>query len=140
MQAGGETDRRNVRRSMHARFDLVHRRIIEYSPQCGDATGMRYGGPYIVDELFGYQRLIIPDRIENLTDRQRRRRMLSNQSERFLILGRSDVFQPEQIVGFEIFSQFRRLNGGHSVVAIVQKRDFFAEFIPDCFENSWNVT
>ena len=49
----------------------------------------------IVDQLFADQLLAVPDRIKDLAHGERRRRVLSNQTERFLTLGRRRVLDPE---------------------------------------------
>src|SRR3954468_14206231 len=89
----------------------------------GDAAGMDYGGADIVDQLLLDQLLAVPDRIEDLADRERRRRMLSDQAEIGLILGRSRIFQPERLVGLEILAEPPGFDRRQPMMHVVEQVD-----------------
>ena len=55
----------------------------------------------IVDQLVLDQVLAVPDGVEYLAYCQRRGGMLADQFERFLVLGRRAVLQPEQLIRLE---------------------------------------
>ncbi len=106
--------------------------------EIGDATQMRHPTRAddrhadIVDQLVLDQVLAVPQRIEDFTDSQRRRRMLTDQLERLLILGRRGVFHPEQLVGLQRPAHLRGFQRRQAVMRVVQevvvKAELFAQF------------
>ena len=89
--------------------------------QVGDAAGVHDRGADVVDELLLDQLLAVVDRVEHLADRERRRRVLADQPEALLVLGRRRVLQPEQVVRLERLAEPRRLDRRQAVVHVVQQ-------------------
>jgi len=54
---------------------------------------MHNRGPDVINELLADKLLAIVDRIENFTDRQRRRGVLADEAEALLELGRNRIFE-----------------------------------------------
>src|ERR1039458_5737831 len=73
VQLCGETDGRNVSWTVESRTDLVLRSEVHQLAQGRDAAEVRCGRTHVVDQLLGDQPLEVPDRVEHLTDRERRR-------------------------------------------------------------------
>src|SRR3546814_6105544 len=76
----------------------------------GDTAGVEHGRADIVDQPVLDQMLAVPDRAENLPDRERRRRVLADQAERLLIFRRGRIFDPEGTIRLEILAEPRRLD------------------------------
>src|SRR2546426_9459966 len=72
----------------------------------------------VVDQLLADQILAVPDRVEDLADGERSRRVLPDEPERLLVLGGGGVLEPEQAIGVEILPQPRGLDRRHAVMAI----------------------
>ena len=106
---------------MAAGAHLVQRGQVGDAPQVRDAAGVHDGRADVVDQLVLDQVLAVPDRVEHLADRQRRRGVLADQAERLLVLGRRRVLHPEQAVGLERLAQPRRLDRRQPVVHVVQQ-------------------
>ena len=54
---------------------------IEHPPQGSDAARVNESDADVIDQLFGDQPLAVPDRVEDLTDRERRGRMQADHAE-----------------------------------------------------------
>ena len=63
--------------------------------QVGDASGVHDRRANEVDELFGDQRLAVVDRVEYLAHRDRRDRVLADETEALLVLRGRRVLHPE---------------------------------------------
>ena len=118
----------------HAGADMVDRGEIEDALQPGDAARVDGGDADVVDQLFGDQLLAVPDRVEDLAQRDGRGRVLADQAEALLQLRRDRVLQPEEAVGFEILAEPRGLDGGQAVVGVVQEVDVPAHGIAQLLE------
>ena len=92
-------------------------------PQVGDPAGVDDGGADVVDQLLLDQLLAVPDRVEDLADRERGRGVLADQTEVGLVLGRHRVLQPERAVRLEVLAEPRRLDRRQPVVDVVQQVD-----------------
>lgn len=115
---------------MGAGAHLVQRGEVEDPPQVGDAAGVHDGGAYVVDELFGDQVLNVPDRVHHLADRDRCRRVLPDEPEGLLVLGRGGVLHPEQPAALDALAEPRGLDRGQPVVHVVQQMEAEAEAFP----------
>ncbi|GAA2273432.1 hypothetical protein GCM10009853_029080 [Glycomyces scopariae] len=104
-----------------------------------DPAGVRDGAAHVVDQLLADDLLVVPHGIEDLADRERGRGVLPDQAQRLLVLGGRDVFEPEQVVGFERLPELRGLDRGEPVVRVVQQREFGAELVPDGLEHPGHV-
>ncbi|ABA53425.1 hypothetical protein BURPS1710b_A0511 [Burkholderia pseudomallei 1710b] len=112
---------RQVGRAVKARADLVHRRVIGDAAHVRDAARVHDRRADVVDQLIADQVLAIPDRIEDLADRERRRRVAADQPECVLVLGGRRVLEPEQPVRLEIAAEARRLDRREPVMRVVQQ-------------------
>src|SRR6266446_3953241 len=88
-----------------------------------DATRMNNGGADVINQLLLYELLAIEDGIEDLAHGQRGYRVLADEPEALLQFSRGWVFQPEQMIWFQLFSQPRCFYGGEPVVRIMQQVD-----------------
>ena len=121
MQRRAHAHRGEIRRPVAAGAHLVQRRQVGDAAQVRDAAGVDDGGADVVDELLLDQALAVPDGIEDLAHGQRRGRVLADQAEGVLVLGRGRVLDPEQAVGLELAAQARGLDGCEAVVHVVQQ-------------------
>lgn len=80
--------------------------------------------------------LEVPDRVEDLSDRERGRGVLADQAQRFLVLGRGAVLEPEQVVRLQVLSQSGGLDRRHPVVSVVQERDVGTELVAHRLEHT----
>ena len=76
MQRRAHAHRRQVGRAVKAGADLMQCREVGDPAHVRDAAGVHDGRADVVDQLALDQMLAVPDRIEDLTDRERRDRML----------------------------------------------------------------
>ena len=77
--------------------------------RCDMPAGVRDRRPDVVDQLLLDQRVAIVDRVEDLSNRDRRRRVLPDDAKRPLDLGRNRIFHPEQIETARDFVRAGRL-------------------------------
>ncbi len=103
------------------------------------SAGVHHGRADVVDQLLFDELLAVPDRIEHLADRERRHRVLADQAEVRLVLGRRRVFHPEQVEGLECLAQSRGLDRRQPVVHVVQQVRLRAESRAQRFEELRNV-
>ena len=139
MQRRGQADRRDIGRPVHPGLHLVDRGVVEDPAQPGDAAGVRDRRPDVVDQLLLQQFPVVPDRVEHLADRERRRGVFADQPERGLVLGRGHVLQPEQVEGLERLAQLGRLDRGQPVVRVVQQRQLGPELVAHGLEHRRHV-
>jgi hypothetical protein len=77
------------------------------------------GSANVVDQLLGDQLLVVPDGVENLTDRQGRGGVLAHQPQRLLVLGGGAVLQPEEVVRLQALAELRRLDRSEAMMGVV---------------------
>src|SRR5258708_39459836 len=70
------TNRRQVRRSMTTRFDMIKIGKCRHAPQVADTAGVHHRRTNVVDEPLLDELLPIPDAVEHLPNGERRRRGL----------------------------------------------------------------
>src|SRR2546430_1709225 len=87
-----------IGRAVRAGLHLMHLREVRDLPQVRDAAGMNDGCPNVIDELLLNELLTVENRVEHLSDGNRRRRVLADQPEAGLQLRGRRIFQPEQMV------------------------------------------
>ena len=80
-------------------------------PQVADAPRVNHGGADVVDQLLLNELAAVVNRIEHLADGERCRRVLADQPEALLVLGRSRVFEPEEMVRLERSAEARCFDG-----------------------------
>ena len=117
----GQRDRREVGRAVRAGAHLVERGEVEDPPQVGDAAGVHDGGAHVVDELLGDQVLDVPDRVQDLADRDRGGGVLPDEPERLLVLRGCRVLHPEQPAVLDLLAEPGGLDRGEPVVHVVQQ-------------------
>jgi hypothetical protein len=78
-----------------ARSNLIERGEIGYSTQMSYAARPDDRRSNVVDQLILNDVLAVPDRVEHFANGERCGCVLANQLERFLILGRRQIFEPE---------------------------------------------
>ena len=95
--------------------------------QVADAAGVHHRRPDVVDELLLDQLLAVVDRVEDLADRERRRRVLADEAEAFLS-SRPASDPPSRTGGTARgLAQPRRFDRRQPVVHVVQQMDVGAE-------------
>src|SRR6266702_317629 len=98
------------------------------------AAAMHHGRPDVIDQLFLDEPLAIINGIEDFTHRQRRGGVLADQTETFLQLRRNRVFEPEQMIRFEVLSEPPCFDGREPVMRIVEQMEIRSEFFAQPFE------
>jgi hypothetical protein len=98
MQRGRHTHRRHVTRSMATRLHVVKRGEVRRFLHRGQATAMHHAHAQVVNQLLADQLLRIPDGVEDLSNRKRRRRVLANEPKTVLQFRRNRIFQPKQVI------------------------------------------
>ena len=96
---------------MTARSDLIKTCKVSNAPQPRDTACVGQGGTDVIDELLFDELFAIPDGVEHLPHRQRGERRLPNQPESGLVFGGRGIFEPEQAIGLEVFTQATRFDG-----------------------------
>ena len=89
---------------------------------------MGNGGADIVDQLLFNKLLAVPDTVKHFSNRNRRDRVLTDQTEAGLVFRRRRIFHPEHTECFNALTESRRLNRGQTVVHVVQKMLIKAKF------------
>ena len=102
--------------------------------QVRDAARVHDRRPDVVDQLLADQLLAVVNRREHLAHRQRRRRVLPDQAEALLQLGRDRVLHPEQVIRLQLLAQPRRLDRRQPVVDVVQQVEVGPELAPRALE------
>src|SRR4051812_23638381 len=106
---------------MKPRAHLIHSAKIRDAAQMCYATAVHDGSTKVIDQLILDEMFAVPNRVEYLTDSERRNRVLSNPFEAALIVSRRRVFQPEQSVRLKVASKARCLDWRHAVMRIVHQ-------------------
>lgn len=127
VDGGRHADRGDVLRPVDRALDLVLGGEVEELAQRCDASEVRDGRAYVVDQLLGDQGLVVVHRVEDLTDGQRCGRVPADQPQRLLVLGGRAVLQPEQAVRLQVLAQTGGLHGREAVVRVVQEGQLRAE-------------
>src|SRR5690242_1795556 len=98
-------DRGKISGAMAAGLDVIHvcerRDLFERS----DTAAVDDGDAKIVDELLGDQRVGIPNRVEDLSNRKRRGGVLADDTKAFLKLCADSILKPEEMIWLEFFAQ-----------------------------------
>src|SRR5918996_3888 len=94
-----------------------------------DASGAHDRGANVVDQLFADQLRAIVNRIEDLTNGERRGGVLPNQSEARLLFRRCRILEPEQMIWLEALAEPSGFNRRQPVVDVVQQVDVVSEFL-----------
>src|SRR5919198_2084460 len=102
--------------------------------QMRDPARMDDRGPDIIDELVLNEVLAVVDAVEDLADRERRHRMLSDEAESVLILGRGRILHPEQAVRFQRLPEASRFDRREPVMDVVQDMVLEAESLAQAFK------
>ena len=118
----GQRDRGDVGRAVRAEPDLPDLGERGDAAQVADAAGVGDRGAHEVDQLLGDELLELPDRGEDLADRQRHGGVPADVPQHLLVLRRGDVLEPEQVDRFQGLAQPGGLVRGEPVVRVVQQR------------------
>ena len=124
---------------MAAHAHVVQAGEVRDAAQVRDPAGVHDGGADVVDQLFFHELLAVPDRVEHLAHGERRHRMLADQAEVRLVLGRRRILHPEQVERLECLAQPRGLDRRQPVVHVVQQVWLRAEPRAQRFEQLRNV-
>src|SRR5256885_4994413 len=120
MQRGSRTHGTPIGRAVRPGPHLIELRQAGDLSQVRNSARMYNRGPNVIDELLLDELLAIVDRIDNFTDRQRRRGVLADKAQAFLKLRGNRVFEPEQVKGFEALSEACRFDRRKPVMHVVQ--------------------
>ena len=115
-------DRGDVGRAVRAEADLPDLRERGDAAQVADAAGVGDRRADEVDQLFGDELLELPDRVEDLADRQRHGGVPADVPQHLLVLRGGDVLEPEQVQRLQRLTQAGGLVGVQPVVRVVQQR------------------
>src|SRR5262249_20277519 len=121
VQRRGHAHGREVGGAVAARAHAVELGQVQDAAQVGDPAGVHDAHADEVDELLGDELLAVPDRVEDLADRQRRGGVLAHEAQVGLELGGDRVLEPEELVGLERLAQLRGFDRGEPVVHVVQE-------------------
>src|SRR6266436_1594259 len=100
--------------------DVIEFRQAGDLSQVRNSPGMHNRRPDIVNELLLDELLAIVDRIEDFADRYRRSGVPADEAQTFLQLSRNRIFEPEQVIRFEAFSEASRFDWRQPVMHVVQ--------------------
>src|SRR6266567_4043334 len=134
MERGRYAHGAQIGRAVRSCPDQVELRQAGDLPQMRDSSGMHHGRPDVIDQLFLDEPLAIINGIEDFTHRQRRGGVLADQTETFLQLRRNRVFEPEQMIRFEVLSEACRFDGREPVMRIMQQVQIRSEFFAQTFK------
>src|SRR5258708_5166965 len=134
VQGRRHADRTQVRCAMRPRTNLVHLGQAGNFSQMGNATRVHHRRANVVNQVLLDQLLAIENRIEYLTNRQRSSGVPPDQPKALLQLGRSRVFQPEKMIGFEFFAKTSSLNGSQTMMCIMEQVDLGPKFLAQSSE------
>ena len=111
MERRRHRNRRQIRGAVTARADVINLSQGSDLLQRRDSSSVNYRhSDTVVNQLFANQKVCIPNRIENFPYRQWRCRMLANDAKSLLQFRRNRIFQPEQVIGLQVFPQSGGLN------------------------------
>src|SRR5687768_18464770 len=99
-----------------------------------DPSGVHYRRPDVVDQLFLNELPAVVDAVEDLPDRQRRRRVLPDQPEALGVLRDSWILEPEQPMRLGIMAQTGGFDWPQAVMHVVQQVHVEAELTPKALE------
>ena len=131
--------RRQVGRAVAAGADLIEIGKRRDPAQMADAASVDHRRADIVDQLLLDKLLGVPDRIEDLADRERGGGVLADQPEAGLVLGRGRVLEPEQPVRLEILAEPAGLDRGQTMMDVVEQMNVPAERIARFLEQLGDV-
>src|SRR6266545_823739 len=80
------------------------------------------------------QRHVFMLRVEQFAHRQRRRGLLAQQPEMIVLFRRERVFEEEEAMPFDVFTELYRLCQSHALMHVVQQFNLLAEFRPQMIE------
>ena len=95
VQSRGHADRAKIGRPVRTRAHVVELGQAGNLAQVADAPRVNDRRADVIDELFLNEPVAIVNRREHFADRERRRRVLADESEPLLKLGGDGVFEPE---------------------------------------------
>src|SRR6266404_6175188 len=102
----------------------------------GNSACVHYGGADVIDELLLNELLAIVDGVEDFADGERRGGVAANQAKTFLQLGRRGIFEPEEMIWLELFTEAGGFDGREAVMRIVEEVKVGAEFPAQAFEQA----
>jgi hypothetical protein len=114
--------------------DVVELRQVRNLAKVADAAAVDGRHADVIDELLFDEPVALVDRREHLADGDGRRRVMADEAESFLKLGRNRIFEPEQPGWLERLADGRRLDRRQAVVNVVQKMDVGTDFFSYAFE------
>src|SRR5260370_30096130 len=123
MERGRHRNRGEIRRAVTARADVIDIGQGSDLLQGRDSSSVNYRHSDVVNQLFANQKVCIPNRIENFPYREWRRRMLANDAKSLLQFRRNRIFQPEQVIRLQVFSQSGGLNRSQPVMHVLKQVD-----------------
>src|ERR1700738_2346039 len=88
-----------------------------------DSARVYHGGSDVVDQLLFDQLFAIPNAVEYFPHGKRRGGVLTNEAERSLVVRRNGIFQPEQAVGLQSFTQLCRLDRRQPMMRVMEQVD-----------------
>ena len=126
-QPGGVPDRRAVAGSVPGGLHAEEFAERGHLPRHAQAADLRDVDADEVDQPLGDQRHVFLLSVEQLAHRERNARLLADQPEVILLLGRQRVFQEEQMVLLQLLAQADRLAGRDPLVHVVEQLDLVAQ-------------
>src|ERR1700687_6203242 len=138
MQSGGHADGAHIGGAVTAGADQVNLGKAGNFSQMGNSTGVHDGGADVIDELLLNELLAVVDGVENFADGERRGGVAANQAKAFLQLGGDGIFEPEEMVGFELFAEAGGFDGREAVMRVMEQMEVGAKFLAQAFEKAWN--
>src|SRR5690625_6798304 len=101
-----------------------------------DPTSVHHRTADEVDVLARYEILEVPDGVEDLAQSEWGRRVTADKIQRFLVLPRCDIFEPEQSDRLEILSELSGFDGSQAMMGVVEQLDVFAAVLADRREDA----
>ena len=95
--------------------------------QWRDASTAHHRHAQVVNQLFGNEEVCVPHGVEDFARGERSSGVLANDAKSLLQFCRYRIFQPKQMVGFNLISETSRLDRRKSMMRIVQKVDIVPE-------------
>src|SRR5260370_38748142 len=138
MQRGRHANRTQIGCAVRSGLDLVQLGKRCDLSQMTDPTRVHDCGPDVIDELLLNELMAIVDRVEDFADRDGRRRVLPDQSERFLGLGFRWILEQEEMVGRWIFSEAGALVRRLTMVRVVEQERLRTEIHAQKLSEYWH--